>query len=237
MKRKIILTVIATMMITMAGCGKKPSDSQAEPTTKSTQETDVTEEKESSDVTEQKAQTDAASGDTTGVYPDATGITEIAMGVTEDICTFKVPLNYGLAGSYYDENNEGHTIKGLDSATTTIEEAIAEGAFSTGNHLASFTMSPREMAYPRITVNMYVSDMMTWDELKAYYSEAKTIGNENMPALLYQVEALEGQAVAVALKLSDDITMQIVYEDTSSLESEIGEDELGQRLYNLVTVK
>ena len=37
MKRKIILTVIAAMMITMTGCGKKPSESQAEPTTQSTQ--------------------------------------------------------------------------------------------------------------------------------------------------------------------------------------------------------
>ena len=46
---------------------------------------------------------------------------------------------------------------------------------------------------------------------------------------------INGQAVAVALKLSDNITMQIVYE--GSLESKIGEDELGQRLYNLVTVK
>ena len=235
MKRKIILTVIAAMMITMAGCGKKPSDSQAEPTTKSTQETGVTEEKEPGDVAEQKAQTKTTSGDTTGVYPSATGITEIAMGVTEDICTFKVPLNYMLSGSYYDENNEGHTIEGLGSATTSIEEARAEGGFSTGNHLASFTMASFEKGGPRITVRMYVSDMMTWDEFKTYYSEAKTIGNENMPALLYQVEALKGQSVAVALKLSDDITMQIVYE--GSLESEIGEDELGQRLYNLVTVK
>lgn len=236
MKRKIILTVIAAMMITMAGCGKKPSDSQAESTTKSTQETDVTEEKEPGDVAEPKAQTETTSGDTTGVYPDATGITEIAMGVTEDICTFKVPLNYVLAGLYYDENNEEHVIKGLDSATTTVEEAIAEGGFSTGNHLASFTMSSIEIENTtRITADMYVSDIMTWDEFKTYYSEAKTIGNENMPALLYHVEALEGQAVAVALKLSDNITMQIVYE--GSLESEIGEDELGQRLYNLVTVK
>lgn len=226
MKRKLILTIFTAMMITtMTGCGQKTSDSHNKSQVKQTQESSVSEDKKSN----------KTSKDTTGVYPDATGITEIAMGVTEDICTFKVPLNYGLAGSYYDENNEGHTIKGLDSATTTIEEARAEGAFSTGNHLASFTMSPREMAYPRITVNMYVSDMMTWDELKAYYSEAKTIGNENMPALLYQVEALEGQAVAVALKLSDDITMQIVYE--GSLEKEIGMDELGQRLYNLVTVK
>ena len=56
----------------------------------------MTEEKEPGDVAESKAQTKTTSGDTTGVYPNATGITEIAMGVTEDICTFKVPLNYVL---------------------------------------------------------------------------------------------------------------------------------------------
>lgn len=49
----------------------------------------MTEEKEPGDVAESKAQTKTTSGDTTGVYPNATGITEIAMGVTEDICTFK----------------------------------------------------------------------------------------------------------------------------------------------------
>ena len=37
------------------------------------------------------------------------------------------------------------------------------------------------------------------------------------------------------MKVSDDVTLQIVYE--GSLEGEIGEDELGQRLYELVTEK
>ena len=41
----------------------------------------MTEEKEPGDVAESKAQTKTTSGDTTGVYPNATGITEIAMGV------------------------------------------------------------------------------------------------------------------------------------------------------------
>ena len=50
----------------------------------------MTEEKEPGDVAESKAQTKTTSGDTTGVYPNATGITEIAMGVTEDICTSQI---------------------------------------------------------------------------------------------------------------------------------------------------
>ena len=43
----------------------------------------MTEEKEPGDVAQSKAQTKTTSGDTTGVYPNATGITEIAMGVTD----------------------------------------------------------------------------------------------------------------------------------------------------------
>lgn len=92
---------------------------------------------------------------------------------------------------------------------------------------------------PPISLNgatgMYTPDIMSWDDFKTYYPDAKEIGDTNVPGLLYHVEAISGQSVAVAVKVSDDVTLQIVYE--GSLEDEIGEDELGQRLYNLVTVK
>ena len=235
MKRKLILTIFTAMMVTtMTGCGQKTSDSHNKSQVKQTQESSVSEDKKSNEKTKK---TNKTSKDTTGVYPDATGITEINMGIKEDICTFKVPLNYNLLGSTYDKSNQGDDIKGLNDEKTTIEEAIAEGGFSTGNHLASFMMASYPKRNVHVTVDMYSSELMTWDEFKAYYSKAKTIGNENIPALLYHVEKgiSSGQHVAVALKLSDDITMQIVYE--GSLEKEIGMDELGQRLYNLVTVK
>ena len=87
----------------------------------------------------------------------------------------------------------------------------------------------------RNATGMYTPDIMSWDDFKAYYTDAKEIGDESVPGLLYHVEAISGQGVAVAVKVSDDVTLQIVYE--GSLEGEIGEDELGQRLYELVTVK
>ncbi len=86
-----------------------------------------------------------------------------------------------------------------------------------------------------ISTGLYTPDIMSWDDFKTYYPDAKEIGDTNVPGLLYHVEAISGQSVAVAVKVSDDVTLQIVYE--GSLEDEIGEDELGQRLYNLVTVK
>lgn len=198
--------------------------------------------KESETVTPDNSTTPGAMGteettsrDGAGVYPNATGLTEVAMGVTEDICTFKVPLNYVLAGGYYDENNEEHTIQGLNSATTTVEKALAAGSFSTGNHLAFFTMTSLDADQTMITTGMYTPDIMSWDDFKAHYTDAKEIGNESAPGLLYHVEAISGKCVAVAVKVSDDVTLQIVYE--GSLEGKIGEDELGKRLYELVTIK
>lgn len=113
----------------MTACGNKESETVTpdNSTTPEAVETQPTQEATGTEET--------TSRDDTGVYPNATGLTEVAMGVTEDICTFKVPLNYVLAGGYYDENNEEHTIQGLNSATTTVEEALAAGSFSTGNHV------------------------------------------------------------------------------------------------------
>lgn len=62
-----------------------------------------------------------------------------------------------------------------------------------------------------ITTGMYTPDIMSWDDFKAYYTDAKEIGDESVPGLLYHVEAISGQCVAVAVKVSDDVTLQIVY--------------------------
>lgn len=109
----------------MTACGNKESETVTpdNSTTPEAVETQPTQEATGTEET--------TSRDDTGVYPNATGLTEVAMGVTEDICTFKVPLNYVLAGGYYDENNEEHTIQGLNSATTTVEEVLAAGSFFT----------------------------------------------------------------------------------------------------------
>lgn len=87
----------------MTACGNKESETVTpdNSTTPEAVETQPTQEATGTEET--------TSRNDTGVYPNATGL-------TEDICTFKVPLNYVLAGGYYDENNEEHTIQGLNSA-------------------------------------------------------------------------------------------------------------------------
>lgn len=119
---------------------------------------------------------ETTSRDDTGVYPNATGLTEVAMGVTEDICTFKVPLNYVLAGGYYDENNEEHTIQGLNSATTTVEEALAAGSFSTGNHMMIWANVTEQDLYKEKEIETSFGETLSWEYL-CYVREHPVVWN------------------------------------------------------------
>ena len=67
------------------------------------------------------------------------------------------------------------------------------------------------------------------------YPEAEEIGTADVPALYYHVEAFSGKSFAVAVRVTDMITLSIVYE--GSLETQLGAAVLAQELYNLVTVK
>lgn len=237
MKKKIYLALLVAMTISVAGCGKKTGETTADTTPEPTQEATVTEEStpEPEENTQDAPAAETASGDDTGVYPSATGTTEVNMGITEDVCTVKVPLNYVLAGVYYDENMQKQSMEGLSSATTTVEEALAAGSFSTGVHMAEFSMTSLEADETMISAKMYPADRTPWEKFKEHFTDAKEIGNDSVPGLIYHTQTGSGTNLAVAVKVNDSNTLELIY--TGSLEDEIGADELGQRLYDLVTVK
>lgn len=237
MKRKIYLAVMAAAVISMAGCGKKTTDTSTDATPELTQEATITEE--TTPKAEEPAQdtqdAETTSDDETGVYPSATGITEVNMGITEDVCTVKVPLNYVLAGVCYDENMQKQTMEGLNSATTTVEEAMAAGSFSTGEHMAEFSMTSLDADQTVLSAKMYPADTTPWDVFKQHFTDAKEIGSDSVPGMVYHTETGSGTSLAVAVKINDSVTLELTY--VGFLEDEVGEDELGQRLYDLVTVK
>lgn len=154
----------------MTACGNKESETVTpdNSTTPEAVETQPTQEATGTEET--------TSRDDTGVYPNATGLTEVAMGVTEDICTFKVPLNYVLAGGYYDENNEEHTIQGLNSATTTVEEALAAGSFSTGNHMMIWANVTEQDLYKEKETETSFGETLSWEYL-CYVREHPVVWN------------------------------------------------------------
>lgn len=157
------------------------------------------------------------------------------MGITEDICAIKVPLNYVLAGVCYDENMQKKAMEGLSSATTTVEEAMAAGSFSTSEHMAEFSMTSLQADETVLSAKMYPSANTPWEKFEEHFTDAQKIGSDSVPGLAYHVETGSGTTLAIAIKVSDDATLEITY--VGSLESEVGEDVLAQALYDLVTVK
>ena len=236
MKRKIYLAVMAAVTISIVGCGKNTDDVVTETTPEPTQEVIVTEEVMREENTQDTPAKDIITGeDDTGVYPSATGVIEVNMGITEDICSVKVPLNYVLAGVYYDENMQKQAMEGLSSATTTVEEAMAAGSFSTDKHMAEFSMTSLQADETMVSAKLYPKDRTPWEKFKEHFTDAKEIGDANVPGLLYHAQTGSGTNLVVVVKVNEEATLEIVY--AGSLESEVGEDELAQRLYNLVTVK
>lgn len=90
--------------------------------------------------------------------------------------TVEEPLNYVLAGGYYDENNEEHTIQGLNSATTTVEEALAAGSFSTGNHMMIWANVTEQDLYKEKEIETSFGETLSWEYL-CYVREHPVVWN------------------------------------------------------------
>lgn len=232
-KRKVLALVLTSVSIYMAGCGKTTSVSNnvVPDTTTPT----VTEEvPEDSVDTEDSATSEEAPDGTTEsvVYPSSTDFTDIAMGIDSDLCTFRVPLDYVLAGACYDENGEKQTMEGLNSATTTVGEALDAGAFSTDQHLAEFSMTSLNGDGVVVGAKFYSKDSTPWSAFQEHFSDAIETGTSEHPGLIYTVETGSGDSTAVAIKVNEDYTLEITYNSSSvSASQEI----VGEELYNLVS--
>lgn len=233
-KRKVLALVLTSVSIYMAGCGKTTSVSNnvVPDTTTPT----VTEEvPEDSVDTEDSATSEEEAPDGTTesvVYPSSTDFTDIAMGIDSDLCTFRVPLDYVLAGVCYDENGEKQTMEGLNSATTTVGEALDAGAFSTDQHLAEFSMTSLNGDGVVVGAKFYSKDSAPWSAFQEHFSDAIETGTSEHPGLIYTVETGSGDSTAVAIKVNEDYTLEITYNSSSvSASQEI----VGEELYNLVS--
>lgn len=233
-KRKVLALVLTSVSIYMAGCGKTTSVSNnvVPDTTTPT----VTEEvpEDSVDTEDSATSEEEAPGGTTEsvVYPSSTDFTDIAMGIDSDLCTFRVPLDYVLAGVCYDENGEKQTMEGLNSATTTVGEALDAGAFSTDQHLAEFSMTSLNGDGVVVGAKFYSKDSTPWSAFQEHFSDAIETGTSEHPGLIYTVETGSGDSTAVAIKVNEDYTLEITYNSSSvSASQEI----VGEELYNLVS--
>ena len=237
MRNKVYMALIMIVVLSVAGCGKKEETVSSAPQMVSSVSTEVSSVAETSD--ESETDTEVAvetAGDETGVYPNSIGITDVPMGITEDICTVKVPLNYVLAGCYYDESGTLQTMEGLNSATTQVEESIAAGAFTGDHSMGSFTLTSLDAKPTKIDAMMYVKSVATLEDFKEMYPDGKEIGDTSVPGYVYRMEGLSGdELLTVGVQINADVMLQLMYD--GPVVDEVGEDEAAQRIYNLITVK
>lgn len=237
MKKNVFTALLVAGVLCLGGCGNAADTSASTEQKKDVTVSETTGTSQNVPTeTSQEVSSENAAEEVNSVYPGETELVDLDMGAAETaVCTIKVPLNYVLAGGYYDADGNEQTIEGVNSATTTVKDAMDAGIFSSGKILGFFTETSLDGDQTMITAGMYDPNVMSWDDFKEYYSDAKEIGDESVPGIYYYVQAISGQTPAVAIKVSDDLTLQIVYE--GPLKDKLGADVLAQELYNLVTVK
>ena len=189
MKRSKYFVIALAALVCMNGCGKKDNvDTNTEESTvlsvvESNAETSVAEQNET---TENKKSDTEKIEEELSIYPGCTEIAEIPMGITSEVVTIKMPLNYVIAGNYLDENGTSVILDGLDSATTTVQDGINAGSFYQDNKMVYATWTSAEFEGTTISAEVYGENMaITFDDVKTYYPDGKEFGTSDIPAWLY----------------------------------------------------
>lgn len=230
MKRKIVNVMLIISLIGLTGCGNK--NSSVETSTKSSELVTDVEVKSSSSVVENALNSVTTSDAESEVYPEASGCVEITVGDTEAIGSVKIPLNYVFAGSYY-QDGEGASIPDMD-ATTTVEESVNTGKFKQ-YIVYSFAMTAQEQNPTMLNMVMLNSDTISFDEIKKRIEDIVEIGTDKLPGYAYYFEDNRGKGLRVGLKISEKYTLEFDYFGDNV--EKMSEEELAQKIYDLVTIK
>ena len=234
MKRKIYLAVVAVAVISMAGCGKKITDTSAEVTPEPTAALTTTEEPEQN---ETQAEEVASETDDTGVYYGSKGITELNIGIDTVKCTIKVPLNYIISGAGYLQDDSQQWISDL-GGTVTVEDGLKKGELS---KVATniFTITSLDAKPTGVDAVVYdTANVGSYEDLKQSFSDGKDIGTADNPVWMYDAPESSYDPNAdfvILMPVSDDTVLTVYY--SGPLTDEIGKEAAAKKVSNLVTKK
>lgn len=224
----LISCVFASLLLTSCG-----SDASSENKTESTPTVTVEASEDISvaaDSSSANSGTENSDSAATVLFPDSSGFADVEMGIGDTTVSISCPLDYVLTGGYMDENGEIQKLEGLDSASTTVQDAQDAGYLDLEHPLGYAVLSSINGDNTMITSQFY--NDMSWDEFLSYYPDAVSFGDDTHPAAYYHVEAFSGESEAIAVKVGD-IILQIACE--GDLENTLGTETLAQELYGWVT--
>lgn len=230
MKRKIVNVMLIISLIGLTGCGNK--NSSVETSTKSSEVVSEVEGKSSSSLVENALSSVITSEGENEVYPEASGYVEITVGDIEAIGSVKIPLNYIFSGSYY-RDGEGASIPDMN-ATTTVEDSMNTGKFEQ-YIVYSFAMTAQGQDSTTLNMVLLNSDMISFDEIKKRVENIIEIGTDALPGYAYYFEDNRGKGLRVGIKMSEKYTLEFDYFGDNV--EKMSEEELAQKIYDLVTIK
>lgn len=233
----LISCVFASLLLTSCGSdASSENKTESTPTVTVEASEDISVAEDESAAEDDSADSSANSGTensdsaATVLFPDSSGFADVEMGIGDTTVSISCPLDYVLTGGYMDENGEIQKLEGLDSASTTVQDAQDSGYLDLEHPLGYAVLSSINGDNTMITSQFY--NDMSWDEFLSYYPDAVSFGDDTHPAAYYHVEAFSGESEAIAVKVGD-IILQIACE--GDLENTLGTETLAQELYGWVT--
>lgn len=240
MKRKLVCVLLMVTIIAV-GCGKKEEASVVvEESTKKESSTVISEDisSEKGDAVKEKNQTQETvdvEGNSMAIYPDAESLSAIEMGVSDPVCTVKMPVNYMIVASGYDDNGNLSSLDGTDASSMEVQDAVGKGVFSAEKSMASFTLTSLGENTVIMSATMHPVDKLSVDAVKDAYSNAKEIGDGSIPAVMYQGEGMSGENVVVVMQINNEATLMMAYE--GDVLKSLNADQVATQLYEIVTTK
>lgn len=242
MKKKVVMFLLAGMMLTIAGCysgkteEKEPVEQVQEEEETKKQEGSIFEQSETGTATEETETSFPL--DDTELYKGSKGIAEVPMGIAVDEkqtigCTVKMPVDCFIAGSGITKEGEEESIAlNGDKLESYIEDGkLEEYAFN----MLNFSSTDGENTFD---FRVYPSEQVTIESEKSYAPGGVSIGTDDMPAYAYKdPKATETSHVSfcTVVRINEKMTLMLWY--GGYLEDELSVQELGERLYSLVTVE
>lgn len=242
MKKKLVIALLAGMMLTIAGCDSGKTEKK-EPTEQVQEEKNKTEEQEEdipeqpeTETTPEENETSFQS-DETGLYAGSEGIIEVPMGTALDGsqsigCTVKMPVSYVISGGGINQAGEEESIVlSGDTLGNYAEKGELDGyAFN----MLIFGSTSIEDTFD---FRVYPSNQVTVESEKSYAPDGVAIGTDAMPAYAYkdpQATDVDQVTFCTTVQINDKMTLMLWY--GGSLVEELSVQELGEKLYSLVTL-
>ena len=205
---------------TMHGTEVSPEEDKDSSTEESTENDesseDVSDQNKTTDIQTDITREDAV-GDMYGVSSE--NLKELKVGYNDGaLASVMIPISedYVLSGTVYDVDGSDQTAEGLNSATETTADAERDGYLDT--ILGSFSLTSLNGTNTDVNVTVYHSSVMSWDEF-VEHSGMEPQGN-GYEYVYYQGDDLLSDKTFTAIKLSDDVVLQVMYSSDSTKDAD-----------------